>query len=40
LKDLPPGNYTLQAWHEKLGSKTKMITVTAGASQTLEFDFP
>jgi plastocyanin len=40
LKDLPPGNYTLQAWHEKLGSKTKMITVGAGASQTVEFDFP
>ena len=40
LKDLPPGNYTLQAWHEKLGMKTKMITVAAGASPTVEFDFP
>jgi hypothetical protein len=40
LKDLPPGDYTLQAWHEKLGTKTKMITVAAGASPTVEFDFP
>jgi plastocyanin len=40
LKDLPPGNYTLQAWQEKLGMKTKMITVAAGASPTVEFDFP
>jgi plastocyanin len=40
LKDLPPGNYTLQAWHEKLGTKMKTVTVTAGASPTVEFDFP
>jgi plastocyanin len=40
LKDLPPGTYTLQAWHEKLGNKTKTITVSGGTSQTVEFDFP
>jgi plastocyanin len=40
LKDLPPGTYTLQAWHETLGSKMKTITIAAGASQTVEFNFP
>jgi len=40
IKDLPPGSYTLQAWHERLGSKTTTITVSGGASQTVEFEFP
>ena len=39
LKNLPPGTYTVQAWHEKLGSKTQKITVSAGATPTMEFDF-
>jgi plastocyanin len=39
LKDLPPGNYTVQAWHEKLGSRTKQITVGGGPAQPIEFDF-
>lgn len=38
LKDLPPGSYTIQAWHEKLGTRTQKITL-GGASQTVEFDF-
>ncbi len=40
IKDLPPGSYTLQAWHEKLGSKTKTITVSGGANQIVELEFP
>ena len=40
LKDLPPGTYTLQAWHEKLGTKTQKITVAEGAPPTVEFVFP
>jgi plastocyanin len=39
LKDLPPGSYTIQAWHEKLGTRTQKIIVGGGASQTVEFDF-
>jgi plastocyanin len=27
LKNLPPGEYTIQAWHEKLGSVTQHVTV-------------
>jgi plastocyanin len=39
LKDLPSGSYTIQAWHEKLGTRTQTIIVGGGASQTVEFDF-
>ncbi len=27
LKDLPPGTYTIEAWHEKLGPMTQSVTV-------------
>lgn len=27
IKDLPPGNYTLEAWHEKYGTQTATVTV-------------
>ena len=32
LKGLPPGTYTVEAWHEKLGTQTQ--TVIIGASET------
>ena len=34
LKGLPPGTYTVEAWHEKLGTQTQ--TVTVGATETKE----
>ena len=39
LKNLPPGDYTIEAWHEKLGKSTQKITVGAGATKELEFVF-
>ncbi len=30
IPDLPPGDYTLVAWHEKLGRKSQAIQVTGG----------
>jgi len=40
IANLPPGEYTIQAWHEKLGSQTAKITVTAGgAAPALDFTF-
>ena len=39
LRNLPPGDYTVQAWHEKLGSVKQKITVTAGQSKSLDFVF-
>jgi plastocyanin len=32
LKGLPPGTYTVEAWHEKFGTQT--LSVTVGASET------
>jgi plastocyanin len=37
LPNLPPGTYTIKAWHEKLGTATQ--TVTIGANQTKEISF-
>jgi plastocyanin len=37
LKGLPPGTYTIEAWHEKLGTKTQ--TVTIGEKQTSDVTF-
>jgi hypothetical protein len=39
LNNLPPGTYTIQAWHEKLGTSTQKVTVVAGATKELEFVF-
>jgi plastocyanin len=39
IKDLPPGTYTLEAWHEKLGTHMQKITVAAGEAKTVEFVF-
>lgn len=37
LSNLPPGTYTIKAWHEKLGMSTQTITI--GASETKEISF-
>ncbi len=37
LSNLPPGTYTIKAWHEKLGTSTQ--TVTIGANEIKEIDF-
>ena len=39
LKDLPPGNYTITAWQEKLGTQTQKVTIAAGESKTLNFTY-
>lgn len=40
LPELPPGQYTLTAWHELLGTQTRQITVGPGSeSQTVNFTF-
>jgi plastocyanin len=37
LSNLPPGTYTIKAWHEKLGTSTQ--TVTIGGNETKEISF-
>lgn len=39
LHNLPPGTYTIEAWHEKLGTQTTTVTVGAGETKTAEFTF-
>ncbi|OFV92396.1 MAG: hypothetical protein A3G76_08735 [Acidobacteria bacterium RIFCSPLOWO2_12_FULL_65_11] len=37
LKTLPPGTYTIEAWHEKLGAQTQQVTI--GEKETKEVSF-
>jgi plastocyanin len=39
IADVPPGEYTVEAWHEKLGTKTAKLTVAAGKPAELKFEF-
>ena len=39
IKELPPGRYTVKAWHPRLGSKVEMVEVKAGQDASLDFTF-
>lgn len=39
LKGLPPGTYTVEAWHETLGTQTQTVTVGASESKEISFAF-
>jgi len=39
LSNLPPGEYTIEAWHEKLGTMTQHVKVTPGENKKLDFIF-
>ena len=39
LKGLPPGTYTIEAWHEKLGATTQSVTLAAKESKEVSFSF-
>jgi len=39
LKDLPAGTYTVEAWHEKLGTMTQSVTLGEKESKELNFTF-
>jgi plastocyanin len=39
LRNLPPGTYTIKAWHEKLGTATQKITVGANDTKAIDFVF-
>jgi plastocyanin len=36
---IPPGNYKIKVWHEKLGVQEKSVEIRAGAAQKLDFLF-
>ena len=39
IRNIPPGEYTVEAWHEKLGVQAQKITVGASETKELEFKF-
>jgi plastocyanin len=39
ISGLPPGEYTITAWHEKYGSQEQKVTVAAKETKSLEFTF-
>lgn len=36
IADIPPGNYTLKIWHEKLGESRQKFEVTKGGTTTVD----
>ena len=39
LQGLPPGTYTIEAWHEKLGTQTQTVTIGEKETKTIPFTF-
>ncbi len=39
IKNVPPGNYVLEAWHEKLGTRTAAITVKPAEATKVMFSY-
>ncbi len=39
LKNLPAGDYVVEAWHEKLGAQTQSVKLAANETKKIEFKF-
>ena len=39
LQGLPPGTYTIEAWHESLGTQTQSVTIGEKESKDVQFSF-
>jgi len=39
IGNLPPGDYVVEAWHETLGAQTQNVTLSASATQEVNFTF-
>jgi Carboxypeptidase regulatory-like domain len=39
LEDVPAGTYTIEAWHEKLGTQTQSVTIAENDSKDISFTF-
>jgi plastocyanin len=39
IDEIPPGKYTLEVWHERLGTQTKEITVAEGQPVSVNLEF-
>jgi plastocyanin len=39
IPNVPPGDYVVEAWHEKYGAQEQKLTLTPGVSSDLTFSF-
>lgn len=39
LKGLPPGEYTIEVWHERLGTQDQKVTVETGKDTSIDFNY-
>jgi len=39
LKNLPPGNYTIEAWHERFGTQDVAVTLAPRETKSISFTF-
>ena len=39
IKGLPPGNYTIETWHEKFGTQELQVTVGSKESKAVDFSY-
>jgi plastocyanin len=39
ISGLPPGTYTIEAWHERYGTQTATVTVAGAQAKTQDFTF-
>jgi plastocyanin len=39
ITGLPPGTYTIEAWHERYGTQTTTVTVAGSGTKTADFTF-
>ena len=39
LPNLPPGKYTVTAWHEDYGTQTQDVTITGNETKSIDFTF-
>lgn len=39
IEDVPPGRYTLEVWHERLGTLTREVVVSSGVDAEVEIEY-
>jgi hypothetical protein len=39
LSNVPPGDYTVAVWHERLGEQTRQARLAASGSEAVDFTF-
>jgi hypothetical protein len=39
IRGLPPGTYTIEAWHERYGTRTATVTVPKNETKTVDLTY-